>query len=463
MNQMKIDGSSADRDWQAVLFRGAWLYLFAALTIISASSAHAQDAAEQNALFQRMVQNPANHDVTFEYARVATARGDYEAAIGALERLLYYNPRLTRVKYEIGVLYFRLGSYAMARRYFNEALQSPDLSQTTRQRIETYLPDAEKQLQNSRLSGFVQTGVRYQSNGNYVPIDNTLRLGGTDLTLLPTAQKRSDVNAFELAGISHDYDLGTGGNVLETRFSGYLTQQARLSQLDVGLFDISIGPRLLLAPDVLPGVTIKPYVVGGNTWVDNTSYYSSGGAGLSMRIPVNERFTFGPEFEWRRLDYKNIALTTVSPFGSSDSYTGGVVAGFKLTQLIKLDLRGLYRRGEANQIYQSFDQWAVEAALTFEFAPPFASMSRNWSVAPFVKHIDTQFGAANPFIDPLTVQHDRQWSAGVIFNTPLTSFNAPFNGTFGWTSSLQYDHTSSSLPNYRLTNFSVMSGPTVRF
>ena len=213
--------------------RGA---LLAILIVSLPNTAGAQDVSEQNALFQRMVLNPANHDVTFEFARVASARGDYEAAIGALERLLYYNPRLTRVKYEIGALYFRLGSYAMARRYFKEALQSPDLDPTTRQRIETYLPDAEKQTQSSRLSGFVQTGVRYQTNGNYVPVDNTLRLGGTDLTLLPTAQKRSDVNAFELAGISHDYDLGTRGDALETRFAGYLTQQARLSQLDIGLF-----------------------------------------------------------------------------------------------------------------------------------------------------------------------------------------------------------------------------------
>lgn len=68
----------------------------------SAAPAAAQDVAEQNRLYQQMVRNPTNHDITFEYARVATANTDYEAAIGALERLLFYNPRLTRVKYEPG-------------------------------------------------------------------------------------------------------------------------------------------------------------------------------------------------------------------------------------------------------------------------------------------------------------------------------------------------------------------------
>src|SRR4029077_14845231 len=98
--------------------------------------------------------------VTFAYVRVATARGDCEAAIGALERVLFYYPGLARVKYELGSLYFRLRAYDMARRYFKEALESPDLDPITRDRAETALPDAEKQSQQSRLSGFVATGLR---------------------------------------------------------------------------------------------------------------------------------------------------------------------------------------------------------------------------------------------------------------------------------------------------------------
>src|SRR4051794_34603931 len=62
--------------------------------------------------------------------------GDYEAAIGALERLLFYNPDLARVRYELGSLYYRLGSYEMAARYFKEALANPMLDRATQERIE---------------------------------------------------------------------------------------------------------------------------------------------------------------------------------------------------------------------------------------------------------------------------------------------------------------------------------------
>lgn len=431
------------------------LILCALILLGQLSDARAQDASAQDQLFQQMVRNPGNHEITFAYVKVATERGDYEAAIGALERLLFYNPKLTRVKYELGALYFRLGSYEMARRYFKEALASPDIDPITKERVETYLPDTEKQLQPSRFSGFAQTGIRSQSNASFAPGGGVLRLGGQDLALLPTARQKSDINWFGLVGLSHDYDLqNQRGDVLETRAVGYLTEQSRLKDLNVGFVDLSFGPRLALAPELLPGATIKPYVVGGNTWIGGSSYFSTAGAGVGVKIPVNDRFTFGPDFEWRRADFRN--LDPVAGFGSSDWYTTSLNASWNIAQQIKLDARGLYRRGESTLVFQSFDQWAIEAALTLEFAPPFVWMSRNWSIAPFVRWIDTRFDAPNPFIDPLVARSDNQWSVGALFNAPVTK-------NFGVSAAVQYDKTNSSLPNYRLENFSVMFGPTARF
>ena len=210
------------------MFRSSALLIACATILIApTSAARSQSAAEQNQLFQQMVRNPANHEVTFAYVKVATERGDYEAAIGALERLLFYNPKLTRVKYELGALYFRLGSYEMAKRYFKEALASPDIDAITKERVETYLPDTEKQLQPSRFSGFAQTGIRSQSNASFAPGGGVLRLGGQDLALLPTAQRKADINWFGLVGLSHDYDLqNQRGDILETRAVGYLTEQS---------------------------------------------------------------------------------------------------------------------------------------------------------------------------------------------------------------------------------------------
>ena len=420
------------------------------------ASVRAQDVSQQEQLFQQMMLQPGSHDLTFAYVRVATARGDYEAAIGALERLLFYNPNLVQVKYELGSLYFRLGSFEMARRYFKEALASPNFDPTTRGRIEAYLPDTEKQLQQSRLSGFVQAGIRTQSNASFAPSGSLLRLGGADFALLPTAQKKSDVNGFGLVGVSHDYDLNNRrGDLLETRFVGYLTAQDRFEQLNVGLFDVSFGPRFQL-PELLPGASIKPYVVGGNTWVGGQNYLSSGGAGVSLRLPFTMQWTVQPEFEWRQNSFSLGNTATVATFNSGATYTGALSSSYQIAQPLRLDTRGVVRRGESGFNFQSFDQRGLEAALIYEFAPPFASITRNWSIAPFVKYIETRFDAPNPFIDPLVLRRDTQWSVGGILNTPI-------NTTFGISTAVQFDKVNSNLPNYRLDNFSVIIGPTARF
>jgi len=437
----------------------AALFVACALSAsLPAASARAQDAAaEQDALFQRVLGNPQDLEATFDYVRVATARGDHEAAIGALERILFFRPGLARVKYELGALYFRLKSYEMARRYFKEALASPDLDPITKDRVETSLPDAEKQLEQSRLSGFVATGLRYQTNASFAPTSGTVRLGGQDLALLPSAARRSDSNWFGLAGVSHDYDLDNQrGDTLETRFVGYVTEQQRFNNLNVGLFDLSFGPRMALAPDLLPGVTIKPYVVGGNTWLGGSSYLSTGGAGISAKIPLGDRVSIGPEFEWRRAEVNSGDVVPVSTLSSGNWYTAGLSSTAEIAQQIRLDARGLYRRADSQFNFQNYNQWVVEAAITFAFAPPFDFVSRNWSIAPFARYIRTEFDAANPFIDPLIARRDTEWIAGVVLDTPLTK-------TFGLSTVIQYDKVGSTLPNYRQDNLSVMFGPNARF
>ena len=52
---------------------------------------------------------------------MAAKLGDNEAAVSALERMLLFNPNLPRVQLELGALYFRMGSFEIARSYFEKA------------------------------------------------------------------------------------------------------------------------------------------------------------------------------------------------------------------------------------------------------------------------------------------------------------------------------------------------------
>src|SRR3954465_2131975 len=138
--------------------------------------------AEYDAAFQAMLKNPANLDITFHFADVAFRAGDYEGAVGALERMLLFNPDLPRVKLELGVLYFRMGSYDAARSYFERALESNPPAEV-RQRVTSYLAEIDKRASPSHFSGNLLAGMRYQSNANAGPVGAGVRVFGFNATL----------------------------------------------------------------------------------------------------------------------------------------------------------------------------------------------------------------------------------------------------------------------------------------
>ena len=419
------------------------------------SSAQATDG-EQQRLYEKMVRQPTNYALTSAFVRAATENGDYEAGIGALERLLFYNPNLAHVKYELGTLYYRLGAYEMAGRYFREAQTSPALDAAMKESITSYLANADRQTQQSRFSVFAQTGLRYQTNANFGPSSGIARINGIDQPLSSTAKRASDWNWFGVIGLSHDYDLeNQRGDVLETRFIGYDSQQFKFHDLDVGLVDLSVGLRMPLS-EIFPAATIKPYAVGGNTWVGSARYLTSGGAGFQLRLPVSPLLTVTPEFEWRNVNYSSNDPQPTATFATGNILTGGLSATLAVSENVRIESKGYYRRGLASFSFQTYDQWVGEAALTVQFTSPIPSMSGSWSVSPFGRLLWTSFDSANPYIDPAVVRTDEEWVAGARFDVPISA-------TFGVSATVQYDRTHSTLTNYSQDNFSVMAGPTARF
>lgn len=89
--------------------------------------------------FQEMLAQPGNLEVVFKYATVATEAGDLEGAIAAMEGMLLIDSDLPRVRLQLGILYYRLKSYEVARSYLQTALQSPALSPDIRKLAEKLL------------------------------------------------------------------------------------------------------------------------------------------------------------------------------------------------------------------------------------------------------------------------------------------------------------------------------------
>jgi tetratricopeptide (TPR) repeat protein len=130
--------------------------------------------------FQEMLRQPSNLDVLFKFATVAAQTGDIEGAISALERMLLVDPDLPRIRLELGVLYYRLGSYEIARTYLETTPRVAATSPDVRIRAQQFVAVVEKRQGPSRLEGEVFGGFRYQSNANLgLATSSTLRFGQT--------------------------------------------------------------------------------------------------------------------------------------------------------------------------------------------------------------------------------------------------------------------------------------------
>ena len=104
-----------------------------------------------------------------------------------------------------------------------------------------------------------------------------------------------------------------------------------------------------------------------------------------------------------------------------------------------------------------FRDFSIDVGLPYAFsAPAFAHTASLWTLTPAVGFSYTPYAAPDPIVDPFVTRVDRQWrvSAGL---------DMTFYKNLGCTLQVQYLHTDSTLPNYRLQDFIVSAGPTFRF
>src|SRR4051812_36436157 len=173
---------------------GIGLFLSFALLAPLAVGQDAGDQAAYDAAFDAMQRDPGNSDKAFAYAQAAIKVGDLEGAIGALERLLIFNPDLPRIRLELGVLYYRLGSFELARLYLGQLTDRSDIPPDVRAKVDEYIAETDRLASQHRITGSLLTGIRYQTNANTGPINGISRILGIDLTLTTDLQKKGDLN-----------------------------------------------------------------------------------------------------------------------------------------------------------------------------------------------------------------------------------------------------------------------------
>lgn len=412
--------------------------------------------AEADALFRRMLVKPNDLDAAFRFSEIESGLGDYEAAIGALERMLFYNNGLDRVKLELGLLYFKLGSYEQARSYFSAALDGGPPGDV-RQRITSFLREIDRRLSVHQFAGFAQIGLRSQSNANAGPDSAIVRALGFAATLDPKFTRKRDGNVFATSRLSYIYDFeNQRGDVWETNYTGYNTRQFKYSSLNLGLVELDTGPRLTLGE--ASGLTVRPYAIGNVVTLGDRPYLAAAGGGVSARMNTDFGLTLEPGIEARARGFKNSTSYPTATDQQGNQFTASLAINAPLAFVngLKWQSRLSYVRISARNKAYSADQVGIEVSLPYEFDMPFGQSGQRWTFAPFASYAQTNYAQVNPIVDPLTKRRDREWHAGATLDMALYQ-------NFGFAIQAQYQRIESSLANYRTHNFIVSGGPTVRF
>lgn len=96
--------------------------------------------ARRKTVFRQMLKHPTNMKVALQYAELSTEVGDLEGAISTLDRLVLFAPTLPRLKFDLGSLYFRLGSFQQAKIEFQLLVNSnARISNSLKRKAHQYL------------------------------------------------------------------------------------------------------------------------------------------------------------------------------------------------------------------------------------------------------------------------------------------------------------------------------------
>ncbi|MGD1926753.1 MAG: tetratricopeptide repeat protein [Paracoccaceae bacterium] len=393
-------------------------------TVLNAAAAKRDLREQQNELFQQLLNEPDNIDLMFTYARVSIALEDYEAAISTLERLLIYRQDIPQVRIELAVAYFQLGSYEVAKVYFEQALAEPDIPDNAVARIQPYMDEIEARTRTSAFSVIANAGITYATNATLGPDSEQIRVNGFDATLLD-GQKEGDFGSRALVNVSHVYDLQRANDdSWRTDVSAFSVRYFNEDAGDVLFTQLRTGPRLSLTDEQF-GPKIRPYVEGQYLNVSDRGLFASFGVGAEYVDTLSPIFSV---FGDAGVRYRNYFR---KEFTDEDTYNAYLSAGLAYIPVRDLILRGgiLAELDFADEIQdnipffagstgQSFDgnsnvEVGLRGSAEFQYDSGLDWVDRKWSLSGFAEVRGRWFNEPDPIIDRDKTRRDLDLRGGI--------------------------------------------------
>jgi tetratricopeptide (TPR) repeat protein len=334
--------------------------------------------AQRQALFQQILKDPSNVELTLKYAELSSEAGDLEGAISALERLLIYAPQVAQINYQLGILYMRLGAYAQASTDFKAALASPDATPEIKATAAQYIDIADKQQSGDYFTGSFVPGVRYQTNANGGAQVSTIDIFGQQFQLNDAAMASPDYNAYISAVVHGSHDLQDQGDRVNLDGNFYASAYASHTELNTLAGEVEIGPVLALDRYGFKMSTLGVYAILGAVELGGTPYLYTLGAGEVITTNPAAGLSLQSRLEYRQEYYQSSAARP-----TNDEYTGARIRLTDSATLAANDWLKIYSAGYAERKFAEVGtkaDWEAGVSAGMTLALGDSTKSRPWTV-----------------------------------------------------------------------------------
>lgn len=385
------------------------------------ASAAGASEPQREAMLQRMIANPSDLDLAFEYAQASADAGDYEGAISALERVLIYAPNTPRIQFELGVLYYKLGAYEVARSYFEQVLLNPSVPNEIADQVRLYIQQLALAADPPPFSATIFSAIRWESNANFGPSTNTVTLNGIDFTLGDQSVGREGWSWLNIGTLHYSYDLKNQGDRIEFDFLAYSTVyfDDELSDIDLDFFEFTLGPSFNLKRIGWDQTRLFLYAIGDLSYLGYDSYFYAPGAGIRLLSFAATQSVLDARLETRYRDFQDNSELPTNSLRTGFQTRLGVNYTYYFTPGLVLTTQVYAQREAADADFYANTEIAFSAGFSYTFENPLwrADYPLTWQLGAGV--IRRDYDDPDPTIDPNESERDDTWWARTAVVVPV--------------------------------------------
>jgi hypothetical protein len=416
-----------------------------------------ETAARRDALLKQMIARPNDLDLAFEYATLSSQAGDYEGAISTLERMLIYAPNTPRIQLELGVLYYRIGAYDVARNYFEQALGNPNLPPDVAQQVKLYLQQLSLTADPPPFSATIFSAIRWESNANFGPGTQSVTLNGIDFTLDQQSVGRAGWSALNIGTLHYSFNLKQGDKI-EFDALAYSTAyfDSKLSDIDLDFFEMTLGPSFNMKRWGVDNSRLFAYAIGDLAYLGYDPYFTAPGAGVRFLSFAAERSVLDARVETRWRDFEDNSDLPTNSLRTGAQTRFGTTYSYYLTPALVLTTQGYAQREDAKAGFYADWEIAFSAGFAWTFNNPLWAGKYPWTFQIGAGAIRRDYDDPDPTINPIDPETDRIfWTRGALV--------LPFGATWALVPQVEYRDQESNYDIRAFDDLTALLGVQKRF